>query len=90
MGNGFKNKLTDKMLDAFEIEISLSNKDCPYDNTMVESLYNILKTEFIKGKEFENLEHLYIELADYINWYNNHKLHSSLNYLTPNKCVMDL
>ncbi|MGB4480692.1 MAG: IS3 family transposase, partial [Caldicoprobacterales bacterium] len=44
---------------------------------------NILKTEFIKGNEFDNLEHLYVELADYINWYNNHRLHGSLNYLTP-------
>jgi len=28
-------------------------------------------------------QNLYIELADYINWYNNHRLHGSLNYLTP-------
>ena len=40
-------------------------------------------TEFIKGNVLNNLEHLYIELADYINWYNNHRLHGLLNYLTP-------
>lgn len=82
-GNEFKNKLIDEVIDAFGIERSLSNKGCPYDNAVAESLYNILKTEFIKGNVFDNLEHLYIELADYINWYNNHRLHGSLNYLTP-------
>lgn len=50
---------------------------------MAESLYNILKTEFIKRKTFKNLKHLYVELADYINWYNNYRQHGSLNYLTP-------
>ncbi len=82
-GNEFKNKLIDEVIDVFGIERSLSNKGCPYDNAVAESLYNILKTEFIKGNEFDNLEHLYVELADYINWYNNHRLHGSLNYLTP-------
>ena len=82
-GNEFKNKLIDEVIDVFGIERSLSDKGCPYDNAVVESLYNIIKIEFIKGKVFNNLEHLYIELADYINWYNNHRLHGSLNYLTP-------
>ena len=26
---------------------------------------------------------LQMELADYINWFNKHRIHSSLNYLTP-------
>ena len=71
------------MIDTFGIGRSLSNKGCPYDNAVVESLYNVLKTEFIKGKVFSSLEQLHIELADYVNWYNNHRLHGSLNYLTP-------
>jgi putative transposase len=82
-GNEFKNKLIDEVIDTFGIGRSLSNKGCPYDNAVVESLYNVLKTEFIKGKVFSSLEQLHIELADYVNWYNNHRLHGSLNYLTP-------
>ena len=82
-GNEFKNKLIDEVINAFGIERSLSNKGCPYDNAVMESLYHILKTEFIKGKVFKDLEHLSLELADYVNWYNNHRLHGSLNYLTP-------
>lgn len=82
-GNEFKNKIIDEVIEAFCIERSLSNKGCPYDNAVMESLYNILKTEFIKGKVFKDLSHLYLELADYVNWYNNHRLHGSLGYLTP-------
>ncbi|MCG4583847.1 IS3 family transposase, partial [Anaerosalibacter bizertensis] len=29
------------------------------------------------------LEELKLELMDYINWYNNHRIHGSLDYLTP-------
>jgi len=36
-----------------------------------------------KGKKFGSLKELEIELMDYINWYNNHRLHGSLGYLTP-------
>jgi putative transposase len=82
-GNEFKNKLIDEVIKAFGIERSLSHKGCPYDNAVMESLYKVLKTEFIKGMVFRDLEHLWLELADYVNWYNNHRLHGSLDYLTP-------
>jgi putative transposase len=82
-GNEFRNKLIDDVIKTFEIERSLNNKGCPYDNAVAKSLYNVLKTEFIKGNTFDDLDHLYIGLADYINWYNHHRLHGSLNYLTP-------
>jgi putative transposase len=82
-GNEFKNKLIDEVIEVFEIERSLSNKGCPYDNAVAESLYHILKTEFIKGKIFNSVEYLYMELSDYVNWYNNHRLHGSLGYVPP-------
>ncbi len=82
-GNEFKNKLMDEVINTFEIERSLSNKGCPYDNSPAESFNNILKTECIKGNKFDSLEELELELMDYINWYNNHRLHGSLDYLTP-------
>lgn len=40
-----------------------------------------LKTEFVKQMKFENLEQLETELFDYLNWYNNFRPHSSLQYL---------
>ena len=38
------------MLRTFKISRSLSEKGCPYDNAEAESLYHILKTEFVKGR----------------------------------------
>ena len=82
-GNEFKNKLIDETLETFNIERSLSMKGCPYDNAVAEATYKIIKTEFIKKRVFASLEELQIELADYVNWFNNHRIHSSLDYLTP-------
>jgi len=82
-GNEFKNKLIDETISTFGIRRSLSSKGCPYDNSPAESFNNILKVECIKGKKFNTLEELELELMDYINWYNNHGLHGLLDYLTP-------
>ncbi len=82
-GNEFKNKLIDETLRTFSIERSLSMKGCPYDNAVAESTYKIIKTEFVKQYKFEHLDQLKIELADYVNWFNNHRIHSSLDYLSP-------
>jgi len=82
-GNEFKNKLIDETLEAFHIERSLSMKGCPYDNAVAEATYKIIKTEFVRNRSFASLEELQVELADYVNWFNNHRIHSSLNYLTP-------
>jgi transposase InsO family protein len=82
-GNEFKNKLIDEVITSFGIKRSLSAKGSPYDNAPIESFNNILKTECIKGKVFKTLEELKLELMDYINWYNNHRIHGALDYLTP-------
>ena len=82
-GNEFKNKIIDEVLQTFKIERSLSKKGCPYDNAVAEATYKIIKTEFAFNRIFESFEELETELFDYVNWYNNIRIHSSLNYLTP-------
>ncbi|MGL4484559.1 MAG: IS3 family transposase [Anaerovoracaceae bacterium] len=82
-GNEFKNKIVQNILDAFEIERSLSKKGTPTDNAVAEAMFKTIKTEFVYGKKFETIEELEREFFDYVNWYNNHRLHSSLGYETP-------
>lgn len=82
-GNEFKNQMIDETLETFHIARSLSMKGCPYDNAVAEATYKIIKTEFVKGQIFEDLDDLKCQLADYVNWFNNHRIHSSLGYLTP-------
>ncbi|WP_278683258.1 IS3 family transposase, partial [Paraclostridium bifermentans] len=82
-GNEFKNEKIDEILSIFEIKRSLSKKGCPYDNAVAEATYKIIKTEFAHNRRFESFEQLKLELFDYVNWYNNIRIHGSLNYHTP-------
>lgn len=82
-GNEFKNELIDNTLSAFGISRSLSMKGCPYDNAVAEATFKIIKTEFVRNHTFDTLNDLSYRLADYVNWFNHHRIHSSLGYLTP-------
>lgn len=82
-GSEFKNQVIDEILKAFNINRSLSRKGTPHDNAAAEAGFKTIKTEFVNGEHFETIDELRLELFDYVNWYNNHRIHSSLGYLTP-------
>ena len=82
-GLEFKNKKLDEFMKVFNIEHSLSYKGCPYDNAVAEATYKIIKTEFIFNKSFKNIEELELKFSDYVNWYNNFRIHNSLGNLSP-------
>lgn len=82
-GCEFKNNVIDGVIETFEITRSLSKKGCPYDNAVAESAFNVFKTEFSKQQVFASLEQLKLLMADYINWDNNIRIHSSLGYMNP-------
>jgi len=82
-GSEFDNQLIDQALHAFGIERSLSRPGNPYDNAVIESFNNIMKKEFIWRYRFDALQELKTELFDYLHWYNNERIHSSLGYVAP-------
>lgn len=84
-GREFDNKSIDKILSVFQINRSLSKKGSPYDNAVAESVNKAMKIEFIYQREFRNLEQLKLELAEYVYWYNNKRIHGSLGYNSPNE-----
>jgi transposase InsO family protein len=84
-GSEFKNQVVEQILEAFEIERSLSAKGTPFDNAVAESMYNIIKTEFVFNNEYADLAEFKLHWFDYVNWYNNVRIHGSLNYMTPNQ-----
>ncbi|MEQ6391373.1 IS3 family transposase [Bacillaceae bacterium S4-13-58] len=84
-GSEFKNKLIDEALETFGIERSLSEKGTPYDNAVAEATFKTIKTEFVSGMVFSSQRELDLELFDYVNWFNNIRIHGSLDYLTPNE-----
>jgi transposase InsO family protein len=82
-GNEFKNNIIEGILETFNIKRSLSKKGCPYDNAVAEATFKTFKIEFVYPNYFESLEQLKLELYDYVNWFNNIRLHSSLGYVSP-------
>ena len=71
------------MLEAFGIERSLSAKGCPYDNAVDESTNKVLKAELVYRDSFSDLRDLQAKLSDYVHWYNNFRIHSTLGYMSP-------
>ncbi|MFD2114259.1 IS3 family transposase [Paenibacillus yanchengensis] len=82
-GSQFKNQKMDKLLGTIQISRSLSMKGCPYDNAVAKATYKIMKTEFVHQMNFQSLHHLELELDDYVNWFNKHRIHGTLGYMTP-------
>ncbi len=82
-GREFDNALIDELLDSFRISRSLSMKGCPYDNAVAESTFKMIKAEFVSCRRFDTLDQLQLELADYVHWFNNIRLHGTLGYLSP-------
>lgn len=82
-GSEFKNEEIDKILQIGNIERSLSRPGTPLDNAVCESMYDIVKTEFIFEEKFKDLADLQAKLSAWVWWYNNERLHSSLGYKTP-------
>ena len=59
--------------------------DC-YDNAQAESLWSRLKTEVLELREwpvFADLADAEVSVADYFDYYNHERLHSSIGYQTP-------
>ncbi|WP_223654376.1 IS3 family transposase [Hymenobacter psoromatis] len=59
--------------------------DC-YDNAQAESLWSRLKTEVLEVRErpvFADLADAQASVAEYFDYYNHERLHSSINYQTP-------
>ena len=82
-GSEFDNILIGELLENFGISRSLSLRGCPYDNAVAEATFKLIKTELVNQCAFISQEHLDLELFDYVNWFNNIRLHGSLDYLSP-------
>lgn len=82
-GSEFKNGEIDALLSRIGIKRSLSDPGCPYDNACAETLFGKTKIEFVRNKVFKSMDEVKLELFQYVWWYNNKRLHSSLGYLSP-------
>ena len=82
-GSEFDNAEIDLVLETSGIERSLSAEGCPCDNAVDESTNKILKAELVYRDSFSDLRDLQAKLSDYVHWYNNFRIHSTLGYMSP-------
>ena len=58
-----------------------------YDNAMAESFFATLECELIDRRSFQTQAEARTAIFAFVEgWYNTHRLHSALGYLSPNCC----
>jgi putative transposase len=81
VGNAYKTLLRDA-----KAQLSHSRRGECYDNAQAESLWSRLKTELLEAREwpvFEDLADAQASVAEYFDYYNHKRRHSSIGYLKP-------
>lgn len=82
-GSQFTSKAFKKMCKKLEINHERIPNATPNKNAHIESFHSILEREVFRYNYFEDFKEAYEEVYDFINFYNNQRLHSSLNFNTP-------
>ena len=71
-------------IDRHHFVQSTSRKGDCWDNAVTESFFRSPKTEWLYHADLKDLDHAEQELFEYIElFYNNQRLHASLDYLSP-------
>lgn len=65
------------------IKQSMSRKGNCLDNSVMENFFGLLKSELFYLQTFESINQFIRELEDYIDYYNNKRIKSKLNGLSP-------
>jgi putative transposase len=72
------------LLSSHQIESSMSRVGNPYDNAKAERFMRTLKQEEVYGSDYRDLADARIRIGEFIEGvYNRQRLHSALNYLSP-------
>lgn len=71
------------VLDDYGITASMSRRGNCWDNACSETLFGSLKVERLHGQRFLTRRHAKDETLAWLLWYNQSRLHSTLNYQSP-------
>ncbi|SDW57767.1 transcriptional regulator, HxlR family [Marininema mesophilum] len=84
LGSQYTSEELASFLERQQIKQSFSRKGCPYDNACIESFHAILKKEEVHHRRYQTFEEARVALFQFIEgWYNRQRVHSQLNYQTP-------
>ena len=62
---------------------SMSRKGNCLDNAIIENFFGILKSELFYLKKYKSINELKQEIKEYIKYYNNERIKSNLNIMSP-------
>jgi transposase InsO family protein len=72
------------LLEQNGIECSMSGRGDCWDNAVMESFWGTLKTELVNHERYQTREQARASIFEYVEvFYNRHRLHSSLGYVSP-------
>ncbi|SIT50855.1 transposase [Paraburkholderia piptadeniae] len=82
-GSQYCSGLFQDTLKAYGMRSSMSRRGDCWDNAPTESLWGSLKVARLHGRHFPTKRAAMDEVVDWLNFYNAHRLHSTLNYVSP-------
>jgi putative transposase len=82
-------EFTDAVLDR-GCKLSMDGRGAWRDNVFVERLWRSVKYECVYLKAYDGVSAARADIGRYIDWFNTHRGHSSLNDLTPLQAYLNL
>jgi transposase InsO family protein len=71
------------LLFAAGMRRSMSRRATPLDNAAMESFFHTLKTELVQKQVFKDKIEAVARIVEYVEFYNRDRLHSALNFQSP-------
>jgi putative transposase len=84
-GSQFTAEEFTRVVLAAGCKLSMDGRGAWRDNVFVERLWRSVKYERVYLKAYDSVSAARADIADYMNWFNTHRPHSSLERLTPDE-----
>lgn len=82
-GSEYRSDVYRNAIDEAGMVSSMSRAGTPTDNAYVESFFKTLKNELVYHWKFKTKIECVARIIDYLGFYNEERLHSGLNYVSP-------
>jgi putative transposase len=82
-GSHFTSPRYTALLEEAGVKISMDGKGRAFDNIFTERLWRTVKYECVYLHEFESPKEARRVISEYLDFYNNRRLHAALDYHTP-------
>lgn len=84
-GSEFLGEEFTEMVDKLQMDQSVNRPKSMNDNAEMESWYKSMKSDMYHRRKYLTMGAIRRAMYNYINFYNNYRLHSSLGYQTPSE-----